>query len=293
MSQGEWRSTTGIIEAAVEILGDENPMTIRQLFYRLVSVHVIENQVRDYHQIIRLMTKARKDGRVDYDWIVDRSRATYKSHIWGSMSELASAFESELLRYRSDWWATQPKYVEIWCEKDTVTGSIEPVRDEYGVRVDANRGFNSTSNMHAAAQRLMMEQARGKDVHILYLGDWDPSGEDMERDLRDRLKEESDGALWGNLIRVAIKKSDIDLYDLPPLLVKDSDSRTKGFVLKHGEDCVELDALPPNVLRDRLRTWMDLLIDKEAWQRARLVEEAQRETNRTVAATIKQMMVTA
>jgi len=290
MSQGEWQSTTRIIDAAIEVLADENPMTIRQLFYRLVSAHVIKNQQKDYHQVIRLMTKARKDGRVDYQWIVDRSRAAYKSHMWQSMSELAGAFERELVSYRSDWWTEQPNYVEIWCEKDTVTGSIEEVRDGYGLRVDANRGFNSTSNLWAGAERLMNECERGKHVHILYLGDWDPSGKDMERDLEARLLEYMP---YGDfeIERVAIFKEDIDEYNLPPLLVKDSDSRTKKFVRQHGKNCVELDALPPDVLRDRLREAIEGHLDTEAWERAQIVEEAQRESNKTVAAIIRQMMV--
>jgi len=135
----------------VGILKKEHPMTIRQLFYRLVSGHIIENCSRDYHRVIRLMTRARKDGRVDYDWIVDRSRASYKRHLWRDMNELADAFEDCLASYRSDWWQDQDCYVEVWSEKDTVTGSIKSVMDEFGLRADTNKGFTSTSTIHTAA----------------------------------------------------------------------------------------------------------------------------------------------
>jgi hypothetical protein len=236
------------------------------------------------------LTKARKDGRVDYDWIVDRSRASYTSLLWDDMNELAATFEDDLMNYRTDWWSGQPKYVEIWSEKDTITGSIEPVREEFGLRVDANRGFNSTSNLHAAAERLMWKQRReNKDVIILYLGDWDPSGVDMERDLRDRLREETP-ELEVTIVRVGILKSDIRDYNLPPLRVKSTDSRAKGFIRKHGKNCVELDALSPAVLRRRLRAVIQKLIEPRAWERARVAEEAQRVTNERIAAVVKQMI---
>jgi hypothetical protein len=289
VAQGEWKASTQLIDAAIDILEDENPMTVRQLFYRLVSQQVIKNHIADYQKVIRLMTKARKDGRIDYDWIVDRSRASYESLLWNDMNELARTFENDLMKYRTDWWCDQPNYVEIWCEKDTVTGSIEPVREEFGLRVDANRGFNSTSNVHTAAERLMEQYSNDKDVVILYLGDWDPSGEDMERDLRDRLLEEEPD-LEFTVRRVAIHKSDIRAYDLPPLQVKNTDTRAKGFVRNHGDDCVELDAMSPSVLRDRLRIEIENLIEDEDWERAKRVEAAQRETNKSIAATIKQMV---
>lgn len=289
MARGEWKESTKLVDAAVDILEQENPMTIRQLFYRLVSKHVIENRLGDYQKVIRLMTKARKDGRVAYDWIVDRSRASYESVLWDDMAQLAQTFENDLLRYRSDWWADQPVYLEIWCEKDTVTGSIEPVREEFGLRVDANRGFNSTSNLHLAACRLGAQSR--KDVVILYLGDWDPSGEDMERDLRDRLFDERPGLMF-EIKRVAIHQEDIRRYKLPPLRVKSSDTRARGFVHKYGEDCVELDALPPDVLRDRLRKEIESYIEPEPWARARLLEEAQRTTNKHIASEVLKMMDT-
>jgi len=79
MAKGEWRSTTRLIETAINILAKEFPMTIRQLFYRLVSAVAIENCLRDYQRVSQVMTKAREDGRVPFEWIVDRSRATYSS----------------------------------------------------------------------------------------------------------------------------------------------------------------------------------------------------------------------
>jgi hypothetical protein len=295
MAQAEWKESTDLINAAVRILEAENPMTIRQLFYRLVSIHAIMNETSDYQKVIRLMTKARKDGRVDYDWIVDRSRASYKSVLWDNMSELADSFERTLLRYRSDWWQDQPTYIEIWCEKDAVTGSIDPVRIEYGLRVESFRGYNSTTNLHECVERLMDRQDAGKNLVILYLGDWDPSGEDMVRDVQDRLAEENSD-LDVEVVRVAIHKEDIAAFNLPPLRTKKKDdgswrdSRAKKFVKAHGNMCVELDALPAVELRFRLKEEIENNIVFPMWERAKVAELAQRETNKMIAAKIKDMV---
>jgi len=236
MAKGEWKKTTRLIEAAVNILEQENPMTIRQLFYRLVSVAEIENCLRDYQRVSIAMTKAREDGRVPYEWIVDRSRATYSSRGWTNLHALGDVLERALVNYRRDYWQDQPYYVEVWCEKDAVTGSIEEIRNRYGINVEAIRGFNSTTNIHTAAMRLLQQRYDGKKIAIFYLGDWDPSGHDIERDLSQRIAETALGGvapLCGlsniGLERIAIFREDIQKFNLPPLRVKDKDPRANGF----------------------------------------------------------------
>ena len=301
MARGEWQRTTDLIDVAAKILSVEHPMTVRQLFYRLVSTDIIENCLRDYQRVTSVMTKAREDGRGSYAWIVDRSRASYSSRGWKNLADLGEVIEETLVGYRRDYWQDQPHYVEIWCEKDAVTGSIEEIREEYGLSVEAIRGFNSTSNVHAAATRLYQQQRAGKKITILYLGDWDPSGKDIERDLSRRLKRDLIrlGSRLGNDIdgpdadidvkRIAIFKEDITRFNLPPLRVKDKDPRASQFKKRHGDEAVELDALPPTELRDRLRRAIDDLIDREAWDRAKLVESAQRETCVRYASLFKRM----
>jgi hypothetical protein len=227
------------------------------------------------------LTKARDDGRVDYDWIVDRSRATYMPDHYKNLADFAETLEWSCKQYRRDYWQDQPSYVEIWCEKDAVTGSIEEVREEYGVIVEAQRGFNSTTNVHNIAERLLQKKEEGKHLHVLYLGDWDPSGAEIQADVERRVTQwERDriDLFDFRLHRVAIFKEDIAAFKLPPLKVKISDSRAAKFVRRHGDYAVELDALPPTELRARLRRAIDSVIDRDAWDRALLVEEAQRKT---------------
>lgn len=291
MARGEWAQTTELIGAAIRILGRENPMTIRQLFYRLVSSAAINNCLRDYQRVVKAMTKARDDGRIPFARIVDRTRPTYRTQNWKNMRQLGYAIENELMSYRRDYWQDQPNYLEVWCEKDAVTGSIEDVTQEYGILLTATRGFNSTSNAHETAQRLLNQQTADKNIVVFYLGDWDPSGESIQDDIYRRVR--SYGSFDFSFRRLAIHKQDIATFHLPPLKVKPSDTRSSWFVMQHGNRAVELDALPPTELRQRLRDAIEDSISRPEWERARLVEEAQRETNRRYADTLKEMIANA
>jgi len=274
--RGLAKQTKALINAARTILEAEHPMTVRQLFYRLVSARVIDNCRGDYQRVSKAMTLARTQGSVDYDMIVDRSRTSYRSTDWKNLGELTKAMERALENFRRDRWQDQPHHVEIWCEKDAVTGSIEEIRREYGISIEAIRGFNSTSNIHEAGTRLCEYAYNRKKPVILYLGDHDPSGKDIERDLVSRLH--ADTGIEIEVQRIAIFQADIRQFNLPPLRVKESDSRAEGFKELYGNEAVELDALPPTELRRRLREAIELLIDPAAWERSKAVEAAQRET---------------
>jgi hypothetical protein len=120
VARGEWKETTELIRAAVEILEVENPMTVRQLFYRLVSNGTLGNTKKDYQLTSKVMTKARTDGRCSWNWIVDRSRPTYEPNVFEDAAEYAEVVKTG---YRKNYWADQPNHVEVWTEKDAVIGS--------------------------------------------------------------------------------------------------------------------------------------------------------------------------
>jgi hypothetical protein len=300
MAQREWESTSKLIDAAIGILRRQWPMTIRQLFYALVSAVIIENCLRDYKRVSRAMTIARHDDRVDFDWIVDRSRPTYNADTWSNLAQVGNYMERTLKSYRRDRWQDQPAHCSLICEKDALTGSLEPVREEYGLTLRALRGFDSTTGVREVADEFVAAGQDGKGVVALYLGDWDPSGECMERELRDRIvaamckvlempENASHPLLDIEMRRVAIFKDDIAKFNLPPLKVKNTDSRAKKFKRKHGNMAVELDALPANELRDRLRGVIETLIDHRAWDRAGVVEEAQRATCQRYAGLLREL----
>lgn len=217
------------------------------------------------------------------------------------LEHLAYNMDLMIQEYRRDYWQDQPIHAEIILEKDAMSGSVEPVVREYGLLLHAVRGFNSTSNAHKIAKRLVGRCRAGKTVHVLYLGDFDASGRNMDDDMKARLEEymrlvlrdegePPDAELCQvEIERVAIFQEDIDRYHLPPQRVKMEDPRATSFIKKYGNRTVELDALRPDVLRGRLRTAIERLIDQRAWQRAKLVEEAQQKTCQRYAGMLKKM----
>jgi hypothetical protein len=282
LAKGEWGKTTRLIDAAIEILETENPMTVRQLFYRLVSAAEIENTRADYQRVSVVMTKAREDARCKYDWIVDRSRPTYSPNMWTDAAEYAEAVKRG---YRKDYWETQPNYVELWVEKDAIIGSIQDLTDELGVTVRVGRGFLSTTRAHDIAQILYGIR---KPKTIFYLGDHDPSGRCIEEEAAKRVKTHYHNIYLHDpdyehvlhyvvleVERLAIEPEDIAAFDLPPLRVKPRDTRADGFLAEYGNECVELDALPPTELRSRIREAVESKLDMEKWNRAVEVERVE------------------
>ena len=324
MGRGIHDETKRLVDAAFGILGAEQPMTLRQLFYRMVSLELILNEQRAYKRVIDHVGKARERGVIPWEWIVDRSRPVCSHAGWDGIEEYG---EPVAEAYRRDYWAEQPKHVLILAEKDTITGSIEEVVAAWGVTVYTLRGFASKTRAHDIGVACSEAAKAGKEVHILYLGDWDPSGLDIQRDVQQRilktmldesrdigprmteaemeervragetmlaisermgrnsLEREAARQVFTTfkVARVAILREDIRKFKLPPLRVKDTDSRTPGFVGKHGGKCVELDALPPNELRRRLTVEIRSRVDLEAWKRCMKVEEVEREFTRKVA----------
>jgi hypothetical protein len=267
MARGEWAETTQLIEDSVAVLKEQNPMTIRQLFYQPVSRETLTNNINEYRKLSRVMTKAREDGRVDYDLIVDRSRPIYTPLVFDDPAEYARNMKSW---YRRDYWQDQPNYCEIWTEKDAVVGSIEDLWRELGVTIRIGRGFLSTTRKHEIEEIFDdIGLRKQKEITVFYLGDHDPSGIDIQRDTEASINS------FFDIKRLAIHPEDINDFNLPPLRIKSDDPRAEAFRREHGGECVELDALPPKELRRRIKKAVTGLLDKESWDRAVAVEKVE------------------
>lgn len=287
MGRGRSDVTKGIVARAHGILEAENPMTLRQLFYRLVSVRALENRQADYQRLSRIMTVARDRGEVPFEWIVDRSRPEYEPDPFKNPAEYAERIKRA---YRRDYWQDQPEYVEVWCEKDTVYGSIEPIVREYGVTLRTGRGYQSTTRRYEIAKLFTDKMDADKEICVFYLGDHDPSGRDAERDIAARVRRcilaQFQYPPVFEISRLAIHREDIALFGLPPLRIKTTDSRAQGFKRVHGTACVELDALPPVELRRRLQEAIEERIDRPAWDRAVAVEQVETASIQKIAGKI-------
>ncbi len=263
---GRHAKTQRVIDAAAEILTVEAPMTLRQVFYHLVSRQVLENTRGRYQALSQALVAARREGLIPWDWLEDRLRRPREVPMWDGLAEFA---ESAQGWYRRDVWATQPGYLEVWLEKDALSGVFENVLEPFGVTLNVGRGYDGWSSLHEAAGRY----GKGDTTTVLYFGDLDPSGEDMVRSLRARLRELGSAP---ELIKCALTPEDVERYHLPPDFTKATDSRRAAFVAQHGDRAVELDALPADVLRERLVHEVESRMDLAALAAVRRTERRER-----------------
>jgi hypothetical protein len=171
----------GLFEAAFAILEEENPMTLRQLYYRLISAGVLANAQKEYKRLGSVMTRAREGSDIPRSWIVDHVRSTLKPSSWSGLADFAETVREA---YRKDFWAGLDHHVEVFVEKDAVAGTVQPVTREYDIALRVCRGYSSVS---FAGEIADLWSRIEKPIFAYYLGDFDPSGFDLERDLREKL----------------------------------------------------------------------------------------------------------
>lgn len=267
-------------------------VSVRQLYYRLVSAGLIPNEPQEYDKVQAILTNARYAGLIDWDAIEDRNREPLKARDWPTGR---AALDETVEAFRLDRWLGQPFYVELWVEKAALAGVLAPIGNDYHVTLMVNRGYSSASAMKESAARVIYHNKptaaapHGRRPVILYIGDHDPSGEDMVRDIRDRLLEFGCPS-WLDVRKVALTMEQIEAHDppLPPNPAKMKDVRAKGYVEKHGEFSWEVDSLPPPELDLLVRTTINAYIDKPTMEKVIAREAIIKTQIKTFAASFKE-----
>ncbi len=218
-------------------------LTLRQVYYQLVARAIIENNEKSYKNVGNLISDARLAGLIDWNSIEDRTRNMRGNSHWSSPG---SIINSAAYSYHLDHWEGQEYYVEVWVEKDALIGIVGQICGQLDVNFFSCRGYVSQSEMWAAAQRLKLRQDQGQNVVLLHLGDHDPSGKDMSRDIQDRLRIFE--AYNVEFHRLALNMNQIEQYNPPPNPAKLTDSRATQYIDEFGYDSWELDALEPQVI---------------------------------------------
>ncbi len=259
-------------EAAREELAAGHPMTLRQVHYRLVSRDdVIQpNTVSAYDTLSGWLRDDRLEGTIPWEWMEDRLRQATTWAMWDDPAEFLHGVRSD---YHRNVWQDQTHYVEVWCEKDALSGIFSSVVSRYGVALNVGRGYDGWSSIKRAADRYYRRQDEGIETTVLYFGDFDPSGEDMHRSLQDRF---ATLGVYPEIPKVALTHE--DAQSLPGDVVKADDSRAPTFVARYGSLAVELDALPVTELRRRIREEIERRLDMTALaENDRIEREQQRE----------------
>jgi hypothetical protein len=258
------------------------PLTLRQIFYRLVSKLIIPNTVTSYKTLSKILVKARERGDVDDTMIEDRSRQILGIGDWG-YDDFDSFLEERIERLKESWqywtrplWQNQPRNVIIALEKDALSRLFADVADSFRIHVYPTRGYGSYTYIKQMAQKMNGE----KPTMVLYFGDYDPSGRDIQRDLEKRLT--AYGAKNFKVIRIALTKEQIFQYNLPPrpedaetIAKLQRDPRTKTYGMDYA---CELDALEPTTLQQIIRTAILDHIDLDKWNQTiqQIKEEQQK-----------------
>jgi len=246
-------------------------LTLRQLYYQFVSRDFIANNQREYKNLGDIINDARLAGMVDWEAIVDRTRNLQTLPNWDDPSDIIEACAKQ---YRIDKWAQQQYRVECWIEKDALVGVIEGVCNDLDIDFFSCRGYTSQSEMWVAAMRLEKYRRKAQMPLILHLGDHDPSGKDMTRDITDRLSEFSGGEI--EVKRLALNMSQVEEYSPPPNPAKITDSRAEKYIEEFGNESWELDALEPAVIAQLIRDAVDEVRDKKLWREAVAKEDKQK-----------------
>jgi hypothetical protein len=295
-----------IIRQADQICSDyaaqDYDLTVRQLYYQFVARGIIPNRDSEYQKLKGIVNDARLAGLLDWDHIVDRGRYIRSLPHWNDPTGM---IRSAAQQFRTDKWARQPTRIEVWIEKDALIGVLDAVCPDHDISYFSCRGYNSQSEMWGAAQRTNAFRWAGQNVIILHLGDHDPSGIDMTRDMKDRLhlfghvddinklkkilrteiqagridsdaddyKEKATAFLneiedsWGNLQvrRIALTMDQVEEHQPPPNPAKTTDSRYEGYIVEYGEESWELDALDPATLTALIQDEIESVRDDEVW----------------------------
>ncbi len=248
-------------------------LTLRQLFYQFVARDLIPNTQREYKNLGTVINDGRLAGLVDWDTIVDRTRSVRQLPHWESPKDIVKACAKQ---FNLELWKDQPRYVEVWIEKDALIGVIEGVCRGLDVPHFSCRGYTSQSEMWGAAQRIVRAAKAGdreddpRQCIVFHLGDHDPSGVDMTRDVQDRLQLFAGAEdVYPEVRRLALNMDQVRQYGPPPNPAKITDSRSGVYIRTHGRQSWELDALDPRTIAELIESAVRAELDEEAWAAAK------------------------
>lgn len=249
-------------------------LTVRQMYYQLVARDLIPNNQNSYNRIVDVINDGRLAGVIPWNAFEDRGRNLRGYRTYSGPSE---AIKSRVQEYKMDLWSKQDYRPEVWVEKQALEGIISDICGKLRVDFFATKGYNSQSEQYAAGQRMSGYIQKGQTPVVFYLGDHDPSGVDMVRDVSDRLEMFVGSPV--SVVPIALNMRQIETYKPPANYVKVkhtgeyADSRAKAYVIKYNtEKSWELDALSPKTIHEIIEDNVLRVRDDDLWEEA-LAEE--------------------
>lgn len=278
-------------------------LTLRQLYYQLVSRDIIPNKQQEYAKLSTVLTEGRMCGLVDWNAIEDRLRRPSQPNSWETPQD---GLDTIINLYQLPRMKGQENYIEVWVEKDALSGVLSRVTRKYHIPIVVNRGYSSVSAMYDAYNRFHEAYTSDQSVKIIYLGDYDPSGMDMIRDIEHRICEFflgyfldpddvsqqmkdpefinrarklllRDHGFDFEVVPIALTRKQINQYNPPPNPAKRTDPRSDKFIAAHGATSWEVDALRPEVLDTILTNAIERYINRDTYDEIISREQADKD----------------
>ena len=256
----------------LEELKEYKPLTVRQIFYQLVSKGWWENKENKYTSLSALLKWTRMEGIIPWEDIEDRSRNFQdNSGFYSSEDFIKQEKRLFLTGYRRNRVQTQKVFIELWIEKDALIPIITDVCAQYSVSSVACKGNPSISYLKSFCDRC--EFHPGKKIIVLYCGDFDPTGIQIPKSIEESLLKMNIHNI--TVKRIALNMEDTIIYNLVPNYqgINKKDTNTPQFIKQYGTDVFELDGLRPDILTGKIRSAIEAEIDLEEYEMEKVVEE--------------------
>ena len=259
-----------LLEQVQEIIKSYDfALTLRQIYYQLVAKQIIPNQQSYYMKLSRLCVIGRDEGILAEDAFADRLRQIDKPDSYLDLDDFMNTVRRS---YRKDKWQDQAAYVEVWTEKDALRSVLTEITYSYDVNLMVVRGQVSRTAIYESYKRFAEKIDEGKDCFLYYAGDFDPSGLSIYHSLVDRIRRFGDAGEYISFKRIALTSEQIEEYNLPSDPAKQKDPNCKRFIDENGDGVVELDSLPPDVLRTLVKECVEGHLDRGLFEQVQEVE---------------------
>ena len=243
-------------DAMTEFCSSHHPLSVRALYYLMAQSQLVPKTDKGYRFVKEESGKLRESGRIPFAWLTDESRRVIQVY---TCDDLPDALSDTASQYRRNIWTDQPRYVELWCEAKASISALTPLTEEWHVRLVPVGGFGSKAFLYDCAQHLARIT---KPIDIIYVGDFDPSGLGIERDIKTRLQRYAPGIDF-KLTRAALTEEQVREWELPTRPPKVTDTRIASFT---ADSVAELEAIPPTQLRQLCGDAISELIDEDILQ---------------------------